>query len=730
MRTPITVLAIVLMLGTTAARARAAEFCGPVSFRAGDGYFEPSSTSDLLLIDVNGDGALDIVAREGETAVMVRLGSGTGTFGPAMYAPTGSTATSLGAADFTGDGTPDLVVARITTAGLGQLRVLNGDGTGTFITGASVPAAVVAAQIVVGDFTGDGVPDVVVGGSQLDGTIPPAVWVHPGTGTGTFGPALASPLARPPAATPEGRFMAAGDFDGDLVLDLAVLTADETTGAIEILLGAGDGSFGPGGFVPLPLGRTLLVDAADVTGDGELDVLSSAHVGDARESRVRVHAGDGAGGLRTTNELTTPSGADTLADLDGDRHLDLLLRAWGPEVPIGRPAGAVMRGDGLGNFAPPQPFHHYTQPYSYGDDELLRAADLDGDGRLDVVIGATSSESFAAITWVMLSTCGNVADLVVSVAESADPHSLPGDVTYVVSVENRGPDPAGVFVDLEEQGLVQGASLIPTHGASCLPYEGVGPRWYCQGGSVPSGATMTITFEVTPEPGTPTGVSVTASSGVSDPNPVDNSAEETTTILSAGAYAFRIASSGGAAHLTWTSGELQAGYIVVRFVEGGAVRFPAAGSLPAGTTSFVDSAPIPQKINCYTVVPVDAGGIPFGRSRMLCAMPGTSSGEAPDFSMGTADIGVRSDGRISDLRWTVPDGVKVAVYVYPLHPVAGPPHYVHPPEGATEVQQAMHFLSPTCYVLFAYTGVVDQNPTVLGWSDALCRVLDFETLPQ
>jgi hypothetical protein len=75
----------------------------------------------INVADYDGDGVSDLAFRTPDaTAVGVRLGDGTGHFGPATMIPTGSTVGVIVTADFNGDGRPDLA----NFDGDGHMRVL------------------------------------------------------------------------------------------------------------------------------------------------------------------------------------------------------------------------------------------------------------------------------------------------------------------------------------------------------------------------------------------------------------------------------------------------------------------------------------------------------------------------------------------------------------------------------------------------------------------------------
>lgn len=70
-----------------------------------------------------------------------------------------------------------------------------------------------------------------------------------------------------------------------------------------------------------------------------------------------------------------------LADMDGDGRLDLL---HGP-ARKGDMRPTIFRGDGRGGFSAWRETHFPPLPYDYGD---AKAADLNGDGRLDIALAA------------------------------------------------------------------------------------------------------------------------------------------------------------------------------------------------------------------------------------------------------------------------------------------------------------------------------------------------------
>src|SRR5436309_207804 len=92
-------------------------------------FFTGARPIALAVVDLNGDGRLDVVtANGGSRDVSVLLGNGDGTFQPEKRLARDSSPRALAAADLNGDGRADLVTANDESSVL----VLLGNGDGTF----------------------------------------------------------------------------------------------------------------------------------------------------------------------------------------------------------------------------------------------------------------------------------------------------------------------------------------------------------------------------------------------------------------------------------------------------------------------------------------------------------------------------------------------------------------------------------------------------------------------
>lgn len=328
--------------------------------------------AETMLVDVDRDAVADLLLRF-DDRVELRLADRAGGFAPAI-AFGGAAPRALAVRDLDGDADLDFVVT-----GDGGTTVWAGSSAGTFGATAYVPGAALGATAsaaeAIGDLDGDGAPDLVV---ATTGGL--AAWF--GDGAGGF---AAGPVFGPADATA----LALADLDGDLDLDLVVARDGEDH--VWANDGAGGFAFAQA-FAPGTATRALAV--GDTDGDGDPDIV----LGNDGDNRIFRNE-SGGGVLQFAQD---PSGfvllpfeqieRDTIAlamwDCDRDGDLDLLVLNRGtPDAP--QDALLLVNTD-LG----------YVVRQTLASAQLatgLALGDVDGDGRLDVVIGRGSADGAAAV---------------------------------------------------------------------------------------------------------------------------------------------------------------------------------------------------------------------------------------------------------------------------------------------------------------------------------------------
>ncbi|MBL4689513.1 MAG: VCBS repeat-containing protein [Nannocystaceae bacterium] len=299
-----------------------------VVVRLGDGAggFGPELTDETLycdqmeLVDVNGDGDLDVVGTSMfDDFLTVALGTGTGSFTlQATSTILSGNPVQLVAGNLTGDNNPDVVSIHGTAfGGTGGARVLAADGMGGFSSSDFVSTGSAAGRdVALGDFTGDGVLDVVL--TIATGTSQVRIAVN--NGAGQFGQSLVVNTT-----TSDASGVATGDFNDDGDDDIVVGNGPD----VLVLLGTGAAAFENAVSLSVAAHATR-VAVADVTNDGIDDII--AVYDNAATVSVFPSAGDGTFGERVDFTIGAASDSLSTGDVNDDGIPDLVVGSTSDEL--------------------------------------------------------------------------------------------------------------------------------------------------------------------------------------------------------------------------------------------------------------------------------------------------------------------------------------------------------------------------------------------------------------
>jgi hypothetical protein len=352
----------------------------------------------------------------------------------------------------------------------------------TYASGGLYPATVVLA-----DVNGDGKLDLLVLNGCADSNCTNgSVGVLLGNGDGTFRPAIAYEsggfVSKGPCSG--GCSITVADVNTDGKPDLLVVTnSGGGAGSVGVLLGNGDGSFQPvinygsGGY------GTSSVAAADVNGDGKLDLLVTSECADVNcggfqgdSGTVGVLLGNGDGTFQPAVTYAAGSFASqvVIADLNGDGKLDLIVASPCPNI-MGDCGGAgnaggnvgVLLGNGDGTF---QPVVQY--PSGGALSFSLAVADVNGDAKPDVIVVSACQDGLNckqvdAPVGVLL---GN-GDGTLQTVATYDSGGVVGSTLAVADLQGNGTLDAVVAFNCTPGGICGSGTL---GGLSVLPGEGDG----------------------------------------------------------------------------------------------------------------------------------------------------------------------------------------------------------------------------------------------------------------
>jgi len=346
----------------------------------------PRRSASVSVADFNSDGLLDIVLLNGRHWAepnRIFFGEGGGAFAPATNLSEVEDCSYTGAvADFDGDGDLDIAVSNDKPD---ASYILFNDGLGRFVVGGTFGQPEWSTRnIAVSDLDGDGSPDIVVANrGPLIGPSPNHVCFNDGAGRFTR-PCLVFSAESATTITPH-------DVDRDGLIDLIVPSRDGGQSHVYRSRSGTRIDVEPMPFGP-PDASIRVALAADFDGDGLVDIVAihtgNSEGGDGTVDRGRrdqgtviyhgLRGGGFAEAVPITGSAETPY-ALAIADLNGDGRVDILVGHVEASSKV-----LINQGDR---------FEAIPLADSKGTTYGFATADLDRDGSLDIVVAKTDARS-------------------------------------------------------------------------------------------------------------------------------------------------------------------------------------------------------------------------------------------------------------------------------------------------------------------------------------------------
>jgi len=441
-----------------------------------------------IVTDLNGDGLPDFLVADSEFSLTWAAGYGDGTFQAARdyYEPnpvnnnSEAWGISIASGDFNGDGLTDVVESNFYDDGTGGITVFLSNPDGSLQPGVNYGIGGRLEYVTVADFNGDGKLDIAASDSN-----DASVLIFTGTGNGTF---VQGPFYSSGGNFPVG--LTAATFGSDTATDLAVINADSPN--ITILTNDGAGGFTPGSPITIN-GYGYELVATDLNGDTFPDLAISEYEAD----QVGVLLWDATNLVFDIAEVDYSVGGQAYgiaaADVTGDGNVDIVAT-----VDNGGQGIALLTGNGDGTFNTAALLASTLQNTSFDPPYPgeIQITDVDGDGVPDLVY--TNAEY--STVGILFGTGTGSTTATPPTPFFFDPVEFPaGQYAYGITVANITGDSTAAAV-IADDDFLGATTMINGNGTAAVPNFSLAVTGQSSPAflNVAAGGTATATITLTP----------------------------------------------------------------------------------------------------------------------------------------------------------------------------------------------------------------------------------------
>jgi len=325
-----------------------------------------NEATSVYSADIDGDGDLDVLSAswKDDKVAWYENTDGKGNFGSQQIIATSADGPDcVRAFDLDGDGDMDVLSSSYYDNKIAWYE--NTDGKGNFSAEKVITTNMIyGSWVYASDLDGDGDLDVLSASIDDD----KIAWYENTDGKGTFG-------QQQVIANPDGPNNVIGadlDNDGDMDVLFDSANGDSISWCENR---DGKGNFGASKIISLSVDKPSSVNAVDIDGDGDLDVISTS-INDNKVAWYENTDGKGTFGTQQIiNSNANQARYATAADLDNDGDMDIVSASWNNDI-----IAWYKNTDGKGTFGPQQIISNNANGASG-----VYAADFNGDNRMDVI---------------------------------------------------------------------------------------------------------------------------------------------------------------------------------------------------------------------------------------------------------------------------------------------------------------------------------------------------------